>query len=397
MNDNPNSNFNLWKMLVILARRKKFIISFVIVCTIGAVVTSLILPKWYRAKTSILPSQHDQMIGMSGSFAQYSISSAGFDLPIMATPSDVYATMLKSTTIARAVIEKFDLQNHYNMGSFQECHSYLKDKSSISVSPEGIVELYFEDKDPGMAADIANQFVIELDGLNRRVKAAKARSDREFIYHRLDSTKTLLDSARSKLLEFRKENKAVDLVSQKELAISAASELKSQLALARVSIDVQKRMYSADHPSVKNLEYKALEYENQLRNIEFGDGSSSYLDLPLEDIPRLSIEMAELSSAVEVQEKVHILLTELYEDARIKEQKDTPTISVLEEAYPPELKYKPKRSIIVVVTFCASLMLAVFLAIFADYLENLRRLSPADYDLLEQARKEILNKPRISD
>ncbi|MEE9442249.1 MAG: Wzz/FepE/Etk N-terminal domain-containing protein [candidate division Zixibacteria bacterium] len=397
MNDNSYSNFNLWKMLVVLACRKKFIISLVLVCTIGAVIIALLLPKWYRAKTSILPSQHDQMVSMSGSFAQYTISSAGFDLPIMATPSDVYATMLKSTTIARAVIEVFDLQNHYQLGSFQECHSYLKDKSSISVSPEGIVELYYEDKDPEMAAKIANQFVKELDDLNRSVKAAKARSDREFIYHRLDSTKTMLDSARAKLLAFQKENKAVDLASQKELAISAASELKSQLALTRVSIDVQKKMYSANHPSIKNLENRAQEYEKQLRKIELGDGSKSYLDLPLEDIPRLSIKLAEFSSAVEVQEKVYLLLTELYEDARIKEQKDTPTISVLEEAYPPELKYKPKRSIIVAVTFCTSLMLAVFLSLFADYLENLRRLSPTDYELLNQARKEISGKSGIPD
>ncbi|MFH1699543.1 MAG: Wzz/FepE/Etk N-terminal domain-containing protein [Candidatus Zixiibacteriota bacterium] len=397
MNEHEYSNFNLWKMLVVLARRKKFIISFVLTCTIGAVIVALILPKWYRAKTSILPSQHDQMVSMSGSFAQYTISSAGFDLPIMATPSDVYATMLKSTTISRAVIETFDLQNHYHLDSFQECHFYLKDKSSISVSPEGIVELYFEDKDPEMAAKIANQFVIELDKLNRSVKAAKARSDREFIYHRLDSTKTILDGARAELLAFQKEFKAVDLTSQKELAISAASALKTELALTQVSLDVQKKMYSADHPSVINLENKVLEYEKQLRNIEIGDGSKSYLALPLEEIPQLSIELTERMAAVEVQEKVYLLLTELYEDARIKEQKDTPTISILEEAYPPELKYKPKRSIIVAVTFCASLMLAIFLSLFADYLENLRRLSPTDYELLNQARKEISGKSEISD
>jgi uncharacterized protein involved in exopolysaccharide biosynthesis len=87
----------------------------------------------------------------------------------------------------------------------------------------------------------------------------------------------------------------------------------------------------------------------------------------------------------------------MYEEARIKEQKDTPTISILETAYPPELKYSPKRTLIVVITFAASLILAIFLALFADYLENLRRTSPADFELLDQARREFTGKHRYHD
>ena len=71
-----------------------------------------------------------------------------------------------------------------------------------------------------------------------------------------------------------------------------------------------------------------------------------------------------------------------YEEACIKEQKDTPTISILESAYPPEIKYKPRRTLIVLITFVASLTLAIFLALFGDYLAELRRSSPADFELL---------------
>ena len=91
------------------------------------------------------------------------------------------------------------------------------------------------------------------------------------------------------------------------------------------------------------------------------------------------------------------MLTELYEEARIKEQKDTPTISVLETAYPPEIKYKPNRSIIVLATFFASFILAVFISLFADYLENLRRTSPSDFELIDQARKKFTGKTGYSD
>ena len=117
----------------------------------------------------------------------------------------------------------------------------------------------------------------------------------------------------------------------------------------------------------------------------------------MSDIPGLSLRFAELQAEVRLQENVYGLLTEMYEETRIKEQKDTPTIAVLETAYPPEIKYRPQRMLIVVTTFVASLLLAIFIALFADYLENLRRTSPTDFDLLNQARDRLTGKTGISD
>ena len=397
MIEDTNRSFNLWKMLLVLARRKVFIISFVMICTIAAVAAAFMLPKWYRAKTSILPSQYDQHIGISGNFAQYTLSSAGFDLPMMATPSDVYATMLKSETVGRGVIEELGLCDHYGIPSIQKCNFYLSDHTKINVTGEGVIELYFQDRDPEMAAQVANSFIRHLDAVNREVQAGKAKSDREFIHQRLVSTKISLDSAKTLLLAFQKDNKAVDLDKQRELALNAASAIKAQLALVSVSLDVKKQSYSADHPEVKRLELEISELKRQLRNIEEGDGRDSYLNMPLSQIPHLAAQYAEFEAEVSLQEKVYSLLTELYEEARIKEQKDTPTISVLETAYPPEIKYRPMRSIIVLATFFGSLALAIFISLFADYLENLRRTSPSDFELMDQVRKKLTGKTGYSD
>lgn len=390
--EDDGKTFNLWTVLLVIARRKVFIISFVLICTVGAVIVALLLPKWYRAKTSLLPSQQDQLAGLTGNFAQYAMSSAGFDLPMMATPSDVYATMMRSETISRAVTDELNLKEYLELDSYQKCHNYLKENIDIQVTPEGIVELYCLDKNPQKAADIANEYVRQLDMLNREVKAAKATSDREFIYNRLDSTKTILDQTRDKLLNFQTENKAVDLVSQKDLAINAATEIKTQLALAQVERDVKKKSLSPTHPSVVALDERVQQLENQLQTLETGTGNTSYLTLPLSEIPKLTIKLAQLQADVELQEKVYGLLTELYEEARIKEQKDTPTIAVLEKAYPPDLKYKPRRSLIVAAALFGSLCLAIFMALFADYLENLKRTSPTDFTVMRQARDELTNK-----
>lgn len=394
----PHGAFNLWRILLVLARRRKFIIGFVLTATLVAVVVVLVMPKWYQAKTSILPSQYDQPMGISGNFAQYALSSSGFDLPIMATPSDVYATMMKSETVARAVIEENNLLTHYRLASFQEGHLYLRDKTQIKITGEGVVELYFEDKDPQMAARVANSFITNLDRINRQVRAGKAKADKEFIEHRLLDTQAALDSARTALLTFQTENKAIDLEQQKDMALSAASELKARLVVTQVTLDIKKNIYSADHPEIRRLETEVGELKRQLATIEQGSSETpTYFTLALSEMPRLARRYAELKASVDIQTKVFDLLTSLHEEARIKEQKDTPTISVLETAYPPDLKFKPKRTLIVLVTFAAALVLAVFFALFADYLENLRRLSPADYDLLRQARNAFIGKGGFPD
>lgn len=397
MMEDSRDSFNLWKMLLVLAKRKVFIAAFVAVCTVGAIAVAFLLPKWYRAKTSILPSQYDQHMGISGNFAEFTMSSAGFELPIMATPSDVYATMLKSETVRRAVIDELGLRDHYGVKSMHKMLIRLRDKTDIKVTGEGVVQLYYQDKDPDMAARIANAYIRHLDELNREVRSGKAKSDRLFIHSRLEATKVNLDNAQAALLDFQRKNSTINLDKQRDLALDAAAKIKTQLGLTRVSLDVKSQSYSPDHPEVKRLKLEVAELERQLASLETGQGRSSYLNLPLANIPALSVQYADLQSEVATQEKICDLLTGMYEEARIKEQKDTPTISVLETAYPPEVKYRPMRGLIVISTFLASICLSVLIALFADYLENLRRISPSDFDLMDQVRKRLTGKTGYSD
>lgn len=397
MIDDNHNNFNLWKVLLVIARRKKFIITFVVICTLGAVATAFILPKWYRAKASVLPSQYEQMSGISGSFNQFAVTSAGFELPLMATPSDVYATMLRSETIVRAVINDHNLNEYFDIKLFHECFLYMQDQTKIKVTPAGVVEIYFVDKDPEMAARVANSYVTQLDRLNRKVKVGKAKSDREFVYQHLLEAKSNLDSVRTALLEFQMTNKAVDLEKQQELTLTAASELKTRLATRLVDLDIKKVLYSETHSTVRQLEREVREIRNQLKSLEVGQGELSFLNLPLSKIPELSLRFSSLQTDITLYENVFVMLTELYEEARIKEQRDTPTISILEKAWPPEIKHRPQRALIVLASFFCSLVLALFIALFADYLENLRRISPDDFELMGQARREITGKSGYSD
>jgi uncharacterized protein involved in exopolysaccharide biosynthesis len=375
--------FNLWKFLEIITRRRRFIISFVLVVTIAAVIISVLLPEWYEAKTLILPPKEDGFkLGWSGDGIDEIISlTSGIELPVMATPTDVYARILGSRALAQRVIETNQLAEHYEMEPGEE-DLYLKveELSEFRVTPEGLLEVSYLDKDARKAAEIANSYGRELDRLNRQIAGDRARVVREFLEKRVDEVARELEDARTELRNFQNENKAVDLDRQTQLAIEAAVGLKVSLAENEIELSVKRKTLSATHPEVILLQRRVNEIKRQITQLEFGGPDSSYLNLPIAEVPRLRVRYAELSSRVAVSEALHKILTEQFEQAKIQEKMNTPTISVIDPASPPELAVKPQKRIIVGGAFLLSFLVAVFLALVFNYIEKLKETSPDDYD-----------------
>jgi uncharacterized protein involved in exopolysaccharide biosynthesis len=68
------------------------------------------------------------------------------------------------------------------------------------------------------------------------------------------------------------------------------------------------------------------------------------------------------------------------EQAKIQENEELPTITVLDIAVPPEMRSRPRRAIIVLLAFGVSLMVSLLLAAWLEYLSRLKQQSPQDYD-----------------
>ena len=103
---------NFWVLLDVLARRRRLFMTIVLSTTILATITAFVLPKWYKAEALLLPPK-DISAPISGLKDLTDVASVtqGLDLPLLATPSDVYARILKSRAIADTVMRVFDLIN----------------------------------------------------------------------------------------------------------------------------------------------------------------------------------------------------------------------------------------------------------------------------------------------
>ncbi len=375
-----DKEFNLWKILEVIALRIKFILIFVAAVAVVSAVISLLLPRWYKAGTLLLPPKEESMkLGQSTGIEDLISITSGLVLPIRATPSDVYARILKSRAVAEKVITANNLKDYYHLNSDVDVIKVLENQAEFRVTDEGLLQITYADKNPRMAAQIANSFADELDKLNREVSTSRAKITREFIASRLAEISRDLDSARTALRDFQDKYKAVDLDQQTQLAIQSAVSLKVALAESEIELKVKEKSLSPTHPDVIALQRKIQEIKGQIATLENGSGDGSILSLPVASVPALKIKLAELTGKVKESEALYQTLSQQLENVKIQEKMDTPTISVLDKAYPPELPYRPQKTRIVLISTLAAVFLAIFLALFLNYLSHLEKNSPDDY------------------
>ncbi|MFQ6008553.1 MAG: GumC family protein [Candidatus Zixiibacteriota bacterium] len=375
----PQTN-NLWYLLEVLAKRRFFIIVFVLLLTLMSLIIALLLPKWYTATALLLPPK-DLAVPVPGLTHLSEVVSVtkGLDLPYMVTSSDVYARMLQSRTIAERIIEQFDLKTRFDVDNFKKAYEELMDRSEFKVTDEGLLMISVEDKDPQMAADLANTFVDELDRVNRQIASERVRQNRIFIEERLTQVEKELEAARTEFENFQLKNKAVDFNEQTRLAVEQAIKLKVMLAELEIELKMREKDLAENNTELIELKRRRRHIKDQLQKLEEGNPDSSFFSLPVADIPTLRGQYEVLYSRVRVGESLYKILLEQLEQAKIQESENTPTISVLDRARPPEIKSRPKRLLIVSATFVLSLFLAVFWTILLEYLARLRQNRPEDY------------------
>jgi len=386
MNDRPEEDeVNLLDYWRVVWKRRRMIIRLFCSAVLLAMVVSLLLPKIYESFTSILPQLESRESGALGSLLAASGAGAGgiaqglgISLPGMpATPTDIFTAMLKSRIMADEIIKQFDLMKLYRAKTMQDARKDLESDTKITVSKEKVIKVTVEAKSPQLASDIANFYAANLDRLNRTLNVTKSGQNRVFIEKRLVDTKTNLVKGEEALKEFQTKNKAVSLEAQGKAAIEAAAMIQAEVSAAEVQLQVTESYLTSDNPEVVRMRSNLGELKKQLTLLETGKGGKG--QLPGErmhpafiTVPSLVLEYGRLFRGVKVQEALYTMLTSQYEQAKIAEARDTPSVQVLDPAVPAEKKSKPSIRLNMLIAGVLALFVGIFVAFFLEYLDRIR-------------------------
>jgi len=312
----------------------------------------LISPLTYNAPVTILPpAEADQISGLG---SLISGSGVGDFLTGKFAPgnSQLFIQILKSRTAAEYVIRKNNLLKFYDEETEYEAIKKLQNDLAMDLSKEGIITLsvnvstglipnIFSDTDSIkiLSANISNSFVEALDSINREKVSYRAKRAREYIEAQLIQTKTELDSAEMRLMEFQKENKTISLPEQLTSVIESAAKLKAEIVNTEIEIALIEPNSKPDNKSLQALRKKL--YQLQKEYEKFDIDSDDYL-VAFSNVPELGMKLAKLMRTIKIKNEVYILLQQQYYKERIQENRDVPTIDILDEAIPPNKQISPR-------------------------------------------------------
>lgn len=357
-----------------------------LVCVLAGAL-SFLIPKEYEAMAQLLPpKEQKQGFGFSDLLSALPIPT--LRLGEKGTPADIFIATLKSMHTRRSMVHTFALKDRYGVETMTDAVENLAEKTVIDKSEEGTIVISVLDRDPQIAAKMANHYTVILDSTNKAIGQISARERMGFIQVLRIEGEARLDSVMGNLQEFQSEHNAISIEDQARAVIGAAAAMQTDA----MELEIMRQGMIASgldesHDRVKKLEREILLRQDAMTFLRDGlnvDSRSMMrgpqtlemeenLFLPLRDIPKVAQDYAILEKDVLVQKALMQLLLQQEAESLIESRNNTATVQVLDPAIPPEIKARPQRVLIVFIAGVLSLFASISYTLGAVYVRNLRQ------------------------
>ena len=248
--------------------------------------------------------------------------------------SEQLLQILNSNKIRARIIEKYNLLEHYNISSkskFKNTILFKKYENNIRFRRTEFmaVEIEVLDKDPQMAADIAND-----------------------IAALLDSTKNTMQRERAiqglKIVE-------AEYLKLKNEILKMEDSLKELRKLGINDYETQAEAYNTQHAI-------ALSHNNA--------SGAKAIEEKLKILSEYGSSYVSIRDALEFDKKQLSVLRTKYEEAKVDAEQELPGKFVVNSAFKAEQKSYPIRWLIILVSTLSSMLLGVVTILVFDYLNR---------------------------
>ncbi len=347
-------------LLIILSRRKQFVLRSTVAAVVLSAMVSLALPDRYTATTNILPPQQSQslaasMIGQLNALGPMA-AMAQKDLGLK-NPTDLYIGMLRSRTSEDALVHRFDLLHVYRDNKISDARQDLEKASSILLGKEGFVSISVEDKDRSRATQIANAYVEQLRQLTQELAVTEAGQRRVFFERQLELARNNLGDAEQALKATEQKTGLIELDGQAKVIIESVVRLRALIAAKEVELHAMRLFSTEQNPDVRLGEQQLSGLRGQLALLEKQTEQSNALQardpgdvqIPIGNVPEAGLQYVRKLRDLKYAETMFEMLAKQYEAARLDEAKTAAVIQVLDPATEPERKSSPHRTMIVAI------------------------------------------------
>lgn len=376
------------EFLVVLVKYKWFLILLISLSTIGATAYALLAPKWYKSTASVFPAEKNDplsmLTGLGGLAKGFNASKGLAALTGSNSEADRYVAILKSATVTSDIINRFELRKEYDREDdyFEKVVKDWEDNLELEIQDEGNLTISVLDKDPQKAADIANYLVEKLNTINTQLSVTNAKANREFVEKRYFQNIDDINKLEDGMKEFQQKYGVIAVPEQLEATVKSMSTIYAELYKKEIEVNVLKQTYGNDHPLISTTQLELNEIQKKINQLNAGTDDSQKdvkLLIPFKQAPKLGNEYLKIYRNLEIQYKILEFVQPLFEQARVEEARNTPSVIVLDKAGPADRKFKPKGTIFASLGFVISVLIGLFVVFTLELIEKIKINRPDQY------------------
>ena len=336
---------DLSKVVGVLKNNKKPIGITTGITTLIAIIYCISATPIFTAKILINPPKlADAGTSFAQVFSGLGALTGGGGGFLQKTDADVVMAMLNTNVIKDMVIKQFGLIKLLKVKDIELARGALGGKVKfIPDMKSGFLEIDVDDKDPKLAAAIANYYTVALGQLINNVAYTKANQRYQFYQEQLKAALLALNSSESSLKAFIQKN-GIIAGQQAQVIAGISTQLQAQLVVAQSQLQSMRYYVSTDNPDYQALLAHIDSYKQQLDKLN-NQNSDDNIAIPANLAPELANQYLNLMRDFTFHEVVYTVMVKQSKASQLDAQSEIAplAIQVIDPATVPLYKAKPKR------------------------------------------------------
>ena len=380
----PDKSFGFLDLLMVFSRYSRLIAACVALAVTMGFAVAFLLPKTYTASTRLLPPlQSDSvataLMGQLGGLGGLAARDLG-----MKNPADTYVAMIRSRSVADAIIERFKLLTVYEKRTMTDARKVFDSMVDVKTGKDGTILVSVDDREPGRASAIANEIVAQLHGLTGRLALTESSQRRKFFEGEVTAARQALGDAEGEMQRSQEKTGVMQLDGQAKVMIESVAALRAAIYSKEIELRAMDTFATENNPAVVRARSELAGLKVQFSEVvrKQGGGNGDVL-VPTGRLPAAGFEYVDKLRELKYREEVFELMAKQWESAKLDEAKEPAAVQVLDIAVVPDKHSSPKRSLVVLAAGIFGVLGGCWIALCLD---ALRRRPEASVKLRQSGR-----------
>lgn len=372
------TNIDILDILIVLAKRKKFIVIATFLVTVAVIIYSLVATEYWRSSVSFFSITQTQVPSLVPQALMGGMASTLIG-PEATVDALSMVSIIQSRRISEQIIRKFDLIEYFEIDDpdplvvmEQAVKQLHEEMLSVNLDPEsGMIVISIESKDRYLSSDIANAYFQMVEQHYVENKMSKGRERRLFLEQRVADFEKSFARLSKEVEQFQVEHNIVDMDAQREKMVALYAELVAEKLEAEIELEYTKKFAGDNTPLIRGLRDKVAVISRTIGQMESRtDELGPRYIINMDDVPDINNRYMQLSLNLEIQRSVIEYLYPQYESAKLDELSDMSTLELVDDAVPAGLRSRPRRARMVIVGFVVAFILSSLIAYTTEVFTN---------------------------